>query len=247
MGVENIHARLMPVDVLLNKPAEVKKLLMDVRNQLGPINYFLGGNIHTLFSANDTAIHPANRNAIWNIVTFDPVVGQKIREFIPNNVTGVGYNHHYRLEPDWHNACWGSHYERLLELKTEFDHKGILNCWHCVGWRGADPSTKAPTPALTQQPSSPSVISSRAPSSFQVTYEPPTALATDASAPTHSPQSPSVMSSPASNQSISSRNTTLEPTANLSLAPTESAGAGALCNLLPARTIIYITLAALMF
>ncbi len=44
-GVENLSSRLIPKDVLLNKPTEVKGLLMDIRKQLSPINYFLGGEL----------------------------------------------------------------------------------------------------------------------------------------------------------------------------------------------------------
>mmetsp|Transcript_20137 Transcript_20137/g.29687 ORF Transcript_20137/g.29687 Transcript_20137/m.29687 type:complete len:107 (+) Transcript_20137:178-498(+) len=106
---------------------------MGVRKELGFVNYFLGGNINSV-SDDEAAVNPALRNIVWNLQTTDLDEGQKIREFVPNDVTGVCYNHHhYRLEPDWHNVCWGSHYVRLSELKEVYDPDAWLHCWHCVG------------------------------------------------------------------------------------------------------------------
>lgn len=136
-GVANMSARLMPRDVLLNKPDEVKNLLLseEVVAQLGFVNYFLGGNINNV-SAEDSSVHPALRKAIWSVFTNDMIAAQKIRELLPNTETGVCYNHHNSWEPEWRNACWGSHYDRLNEIKESYDPDHMLNCWHCVGYVG---------------------------------------------------------------------------------------------------------------
>jgi Berberine and berberine like len=34
-------------------------------------------------------------------------------------------------------AFWGSNYARLLQIKKKYDPHGLLDCWHCVGWKGA--------------------------------------------------------------------------------------------------------------
>jgi hypothetical protein len=113
-------------------------LLSDnVASQLGFVNYFLGGNINNV-SAEDTSVHPALRKAIWSVFTNDMTAAQKIREFVPNTETGVCYNHHNAWEPDWRNACWGSHYDRLDEIKELYDPNHVLNCWHCVGYVGEE-------------------------------------------------------------------------------------------------------------
>ncbi|MFI4928255.1 MAG: BBE domain-containing protein, partial [Burkholderiales bacterium] len=36
-------------------------------------------------------------------------------------------------EPDWQHAFWGSHYERLLAVKTQYDPDGLFTVHHGVG------------------------------------------------------------------------------------------------------------------
>lgn len=132
-GVENMSARLMPDSIVRNNSASVKDLLMKVVENLGPINYFLGGNINSV-PAEETAVNPSLRSSVWSLFTTSPESAQIVRDFIPNSVTGVCYNHHNSLEPDWRKACWGSHYDQLDQLKEEYDPSHVLNCWHCVGY-----------------------------------------------------------------------------------------------------------------
>lgn len=145
-GVVNMSARLVPREVVINKPDELKNLLLQesVIAQLGYVNYFLGGNINTV-SVEDSAVHPALRKSIWSIFTNDKVSGEMIREFLPNSETGVCFNHHNAWEPDWRNACWGSHYSRLSEIKALYDPNHVLNCWHCVGYVGDEYDGKVVT------------------------------------------------------------------------------------------------------
>jgi hypothetical protein len=43
-------------------------------------------------------------------------------------------------EPDYISNFWGSqkNYDRLLSIKGQYDPQGLLDCWHCVGWKGVD-------------------------------------------------------------------------------------------------------------
>jgi len=131
--------RLMPHDTVVQKPKEVKKLLADVilMDGLGPWNYFLGGKMNDV-PEDATAVHPAMRNAIWHLHTSNQKSGQMVREFIPNTVTGVCFNHHNQWEPDWRNACWGDNHHRLSILKEKFDPDHRFNCWHCIGYIGEE-------------------------------------------------------------------------------------------------------------
>jgi hypothetical protein len=138
----SIGARLVPLDIALTKPNLLVDLLVDLtkRGTLTGVNYFLGGNINKI-SANATAVHPAMRKAIYHIGVRD-FTGESyklVRDFLPNNITGASFNHHYVLEPDWRTALWGPNFKRLAELKKEYDPDHLLNCWHCVGYQGADP------------------------------------------------------------------------------------------------------------
>jgi len=65
-----------------------------------------------------------------------------LRELVPNSAGGgAGFNHHYKLEPDWEVALWGSNLARLKELKTKWDPNSRFNCWHCIGYQEPAPYT----------------------------------------------------------------------------------------------------------
>jgi hypothetical protein len=136
-GAEYISARLMPESVVREQPNEVFDLLykISLSDGLGPVNYFLGGKVNQV--ADDaTSVHPAMRNAIWNIFTQSPESNAAVHELLPNNVTGACFNHHSPVETNWRDALWGSQYERLVELKDQFDPDKVFNCWHCIGYTG---------------------------------------------------------------------------------------------------------------
>lgn len=144
-----INARLWPYDTVKSKPTQVQALLEELAlaSKLGPVNYFLGGKIREV-AENATAMHPAARRALWMVTTTDEASAQRVRDFLPNDVTGVCYNHHSVVEPDWRNACWGSNYGRLEELKEQYDPAHRFNGWHLVGYKGDElPETAAGSPA----------------------------------------------------------------------------------------------------
>lgn len=66
-----------------------------------------------------------------------------VRDYLPNSVTGICYNHHSKNEPAWREAAWGSNLARLEEIKEEVDPDHRFNCWHCVGYTG--PSVESPS------------------------------------------------------------------------------------------------------
>ncbi|KIM48619.1 hypothetical protein M413DRAFT_20978 [Hebeloma cylindrosporum] len=57
-----------------------------------------------------------------------------LREITPG--AGAYVNEADIHEPDWEVSFWGGHYPRLLEIKKKYDPDHILDCWHCVGWKG---------------------------------------------------------------------------------------------------------------
>jgi hypothetical protein len=141
-----ISARLMPRLTVKDNPSVVYDLLLDLalRNQLGAVNYILGGSIRNV-TDDATAVHPALRNALWNVFTGHPDADTKVRMFLPNNVTGACFNHHSPTEPDWRNALWGNQYEKLANLKKTFDPDSVFDCWHCVGYQGDEPTNDIPS------------------------------------------------------------------------------------------------------
>lgn len=134
--VEFLGARLMPIDVVVEKPQETLDFFVSlvIAGDFFGVNYFLGGKMMDA-DDNATAVNPAMRKAIYSIITGGEV-NDMVRAFLPNNITGACFNHHDPTEPDWRNALWGSNYERLLELKNVYDPDRRFNCWHCVGYQG---------------------------------------------------------------------------------------------------------------
>jgi len=147
-GLNGIAARLVPRDLVLQKPDETLTMLLNMImvGSLAPINYFLGGAMMDV--ADDaTAVHPAMRRAIWSMVTTDKVAEQVVRDFVPNDPLsgGVCFNHHSPTEPDWRQALWGANYDRLIELKNKYDPDHVFSCWHCVGYEGLEYGDDIPT------------------------------------------------------------------------------------------------------
>jgi hypothetical protein len=125
--------------VVLDEPERVRDLMFELATTgaLQSINYFLGGKINDV-DVDSMALHPAHRRAIWSVFTYGDDARDRLASFIPNNVTGVCFNHHSPSEPDWRNACWGPHYARLEELKNKYDPNRVFNCWHCPGYVGEE-------------------------------------------------------------------------------------------------------------
>jgi Berberine and berberine like len=160
--------RLIPQDEVVNNPEKLLQLLygLTLTRDISPINYFLGGQMQAV-GVNDTAVHPAVRKAIFNIGTLSSAGGQKVRDAYPNNITGVCFNHHSANEPDWQNACWGEHFDRLAEIKAKYDPDHRFNCWHCVGYQGNqfqsstnvdDNRNICPSETMNDIPSPPNVL-----------------------------------------------------------------------------------------
>lgn len=49
---------------------------------------------------------------------------------------GAYLNEAHYLEPQWQQTFFGSFYDKLAEVKNQYDPTHIFDCWKCVGWRG---------------------------------------------------------------------------------------------------------------
>ncbi|CAE6490663.1 unnamed protein product [Rhizoctonia solani] len=104
-------------------------------------------------SPSDTSVTPAWRNALWHtllvgfwnynsnadqqatVYSTVSAAADKLRAITPGS--GAYQNEADVSEPDHENSFWGSNYDRLVSIKKKYDPKGLLECWHCVNWKGA--------------------------------------------------------------------------------------------------------------
>ncbi|CEL58396.1 hypothetical protein RSOLAG1IB_08503 [Rhizoctonia solani AG-1 IB] len=100
----------------------------------------------------ESSVTPAWRDAVWHALAgakwpWDGSVNQAkaayekasyaidpLRKLTPGG--GAYQNEADVYEPDFTQSFWGSNYAKLLEIKNKYDPDGLLDCWHCVGWKG---------------------------------------------------------------------------------------------------------------
>ncbi|KAF8912198.1 hypothetical protein CPB84DRAFT_762123 [Gymnopilus junonius] len=101
----------------------------------------------------DTSVHPIWRSVLYQVMLvnswyWDGTLADRelaysqstkavnfLRDITPDS--GAYINESDIHEPDFEVAFWGGHYPRLLEIKKKYDPDHLLDCWHCVGWKGA--------------------------------------------------------------------------------------------------------------
>ena len=128
----NIASRLIPMDFVEKQPDKMKGILIwMIYNGFFTFNYIIGGKMMDV-ATDATAVHPAMRQSVFQIETFDERLIQKLRDELPDS--GAGFNHAAINETDWENQFWGSNLARLESLKKKWDPDNRFNCWHCVGY-----------------------------------------------------------------------------------------------------------------
>eukprot|EP01006_Ploeotia_vitrea_P009655 TRINITY_DN2345_c0_g1_i1.p1 TRINITY_DN2345_c0_g1~~TRINITY_DN2345_c0_g1_i1.p1 ORF type:complete len:514 (+),score=61.64 TRINITY_DN2345_c0_g1_i1:77-1618(+) len=128
----DIAARLVPRSWVANNQQSALSLLVNHTQTFPVSSYLLGGVINNV-ATTDTAMHPAVRSAVWNIITVIPAANEGVRSALPNTITGACYNHASQIEPQWQDAFWGTNLQRLQQIKAQVDPANVLNCYHCVG------------------------------------------------------------------------------------------------------------------
>ena len=99
-----------------------------------------------------TSALPAWRSALWHVIhvgewaePLPPATVENatagflqmldpLKELSPGG--GAYFNEAHYGEPDWQETFFGTNYNRLLEIKNQYDPTHMFDCWKCVGWRG---------------------------------------------------------------------------------------------------------------
>ncbi|CAE6439638.1 unnamed protein product [Rhizoctonia solani] len=100
----------------------------------------------------ESSVTPAWRDAVWHALvdvewpwngsteqanaTYEKAgyAMDPLRKLTPGG--GAYQNEADVYEPDVTQSFWGSNYGKLLTIKNKYDPDGLLDCWHCVGWKG---------------------------------------------------------------------------------------------------------------
>ncbi|KAJ6507782.1 hypothetical protein C8R47DRAFT_1099539 [Mycena vitilis] len=103
---------------------------------------------------NTTSISPVWRDAVyhvtvkvpwnWNATTDEKIKGYDLVNTSINHLRAItpvaSYSNEGAVhEPEHELAFWGGNYDRLLQLKRQYDPEQILDCWQCVGWEASSP------------------------------------------------------------------------------------------------------------
>ncbi|CAE7121974.1 unnamed protein product [Rhizoctonia solani] len=99
-----------------------------------------------------TSVTPAWRGAVWHAITaaswsWDSGTDEAkkayakassainpLRAITPGS--GAYQNEADVYEPGAEASFWGFNYPKLYAIKQKYDPDGLLDCWHCVGWKG---------------------------------------------------------------------------------------------------------------
>lgn len=155
-------SRLIPTKTF-SQPQKLASVLIKVykenaRNNGVLLGNFVSGGEVAKRHPDSVAVNPAWRKALWHIVLpagFDDNATVAERTAIHRRLTAInGYlrditpgsgcylNEADTNEPNWQQAFFGSHYDRLKKIKNAVDPKHLFICHQCVGSDDWDESLK---------------------------------------------------------------------------------------------------------
>ncbi|KAJ7507300.1 isoamyl alcohol oxidase [Mycena galericulata] len=157
VGVENtLVSRLIPTELFTSEcgRSTLTNTMVQMIQQYNVNPYIVVGTPF-LFNGthNATSVTPAWRNALWQIGghtgwQFNATVEEIRTQFqIASNATqllrditpgsGAYTNEGDLYETNHEESFWGPNYPALLAIKRKYDPHSLLDCWQCVGWKGA--------------------------------------------------------------------------------------------------------------
>ena len=110
--------------------------------------------VHTPDANRETSANPAWRTALWHATYLGgwikgfPISSQQdviaqvnnaaepLRTLTPGG--GSYSNEDSILVENWEQTFFGDNYNRLLEIKNQYDPTHLFDCYKCVGWKPSE-------------------------------------------------------------------------------------------------------------
>ncbi|CAE6471603.1 hypothetical protein ACGC1H_005317 [Rhizoctonia solani] len=151
-----LASRLIPQSLFVNnQTALLNAMLQSAQISGGSVSYYMT----TPFSyqvpnteQGKTSVTPAWRGAVWHAIVsarwdYDSGPDAAKAAYVKANSAmnplraltpggGAYQNEADVYEPNTSASFWGSNYAALYAIKQKYDPDGLLDCWHCVGWKG---------------------------------------------------------------------------------------------------------------
>lgn len=151
-GSKYLSSRLIPLENFL-RPSELTDALINAYDEIRytglTIGHLVAGGEVSKKVPDSVAANPAWRNALWHVVILVAYEDQAtpaereqkhqlttntnsiFRDITPGS--GCYMNEADIHEPNWKQAFFGSHYERLSHIKRDVDPHHLFICRNCVG------------------------------------------------------------------------------------------------------------------
>lgn len=164
-GTALLASRLIPLESF-NRYDELGSLLVDISSELDVaggtmVGHLVAGGEVNKKDPDSVGVNPAWRKALMHIVLsnakFSPNATAKHRKAVGERLTklnsklidftpgsGAYMNEADIDEPNWQQSFFGSHYDRLKQIKNKVDPHHLFICHHCVGSEDWDASLNCP-------------------------------------------------------------------------------------------------------
>ncbi|KDR73745.1 hypothetical protein GALMADRAFT_142193 [Galerina marginata CBS 339.88] len=158
VGLPNaLTSRLIPAEN--HKTAAGRAQLLDAMTNAFSNTIFAQIHLTTPFGfkgsdGSDTSVNPIWRTSLYQVILVNTWLVQStladrqgayaastkaanfLRAITPNS--GAYHNEADIHEPNFEQSFWGQTlYNKLLTIKNKYDPTHLLDCWNCIGWKGA--------------------------------------------------------------------------------------------------------------